>query len=227
MKNLTTVNYGLKTLHFCLIANSLLIVVFSSLFLLNIENYRKIRASYSYADLRSFTDLREQYKMIDDEVIYDLLNQVFLGEGTILPDSMKWNIYCFTIPHSHTLKSFITNISNELITQTDKDFIKRQLDTTIYLWDNEKLNNARCLCPKDYYEVRQNDTIDYWVKYRANFGHGGDHSFSKPIFNSNKSLAVIEYENYFDLLAASNNIILYKKENGKWVLVKWQNIWIS
>ena len=151
----------------------------------------------------------------------------FLGKGVILPDSMKWNINCLTIPHNQTLKSFIKNVDDELITQTDKNFMKRQLNTMICLWNEEMLNSARCLCPKDYYKVGQNDTIDYWVKYRVNFGHGGDHRFSKPIFNSDRSLAVIEYENYFDLLAASNNIILYKKENGKWILVKWQNIWTS
>ena len=212
---------GLKTFHFFVFASSLLIVVFSSLFLLNIENYRIKRAFYSYVDLR------EQYNMVEDEVVYELLNQVFLGKGVVLPDSMKWNINCFTIPHSQTLKSFITNVSDELLSQTDKISMKRQLNTTIFLWNDEKLNNARCLCPKDYYEVGQNDSIDYWVKYRASFGHGGDHHFSKPIFNSDRSLAVIEYENYFDWLAASNNIILYKKENGKWILVKWQNIWVS
>ena len=227
MKTLNNSNHGLKTFHFCIIGSSFLIVVLSCLFLLNSDNYMKNQSIHSYEDLRSFVDLREHYKMIEDEVVYDFLNQVFFDKGTVLPDTMKWNLYCFTIPHSKELKSFITNLSNEFITKTNKDFIKSQLDTTRYLWDNKKLNNARCLSPKDYYEVRQNVTTDYWVKYRANFGYGGNHSFSKPIFNSDRNLVVIEYTSYFDLHAASNDILLYKKENEKWILVKHQNIWIS
>ena len=214
---------GLKTFQFYIGASSLLIIFLCCLFLLNYENHRKIRASYSYADLRT------QYQVIEDEIVYELINQVFLD--TKIVDSMKmWNINCFTFQHSYALKSFIKKTSDDLISQTDKKIMRRQLNNTIYLWDNKKLNNARCLIPKDYYIVNQsnqNDSVDYWVNFRANFGYGGNNSFSKPIFNSDKSLAVVEYIGAVDWVVATNDILLFRKENGKWVLVKQQNLWVS
>ena len=198
-----------------------MIVILASLFLLNANNHMKIQFSHSYEELC------EEYKTIEDEVVYDLINQAFLGKDIVLPDSIKWNIYCFTIPHSRELKSFIANVSNELINKNDKYFIKSQLDATSYLWNNKRLNNARCLIPKDYYEEEENDTIDYWDKYEANFGYGGKHSFSKPIFNRDRTLAVIEHKYYFGFLYAGNVILLYKKEKCIWTLLERQYILIS
>ena len=216
MKTYNTLN----VFHFCIGASCLLITFLCCLFFLNYENHRKIRASYSYSDLQT------QYCVIEDENAYELIQQVFLDTSTI--DSMQMqNINCFTLQHSYALKSFIKNTSDDLISQTDKKIMRQQLNNTIYLWNNEKLKNARCLISKDYYKLNQNDSIDYWVKFRANFGYGGDSSFSNPIFNKDKSLAVMEFIGQGDWLVATNDILLFRKENGKWILVKQQNLWVS
>ena len=54
-------NGGLNTFHFFVIASSILmIVVFSSIFLLDIEKHSRIGAFYSTEDIRSYTDLCER-----------------------------------------------------------------------------------------------------------------------------------------------------------------------
>jgi hypothetical protein len=136
-------------------------------------------------------------------------------------------INCFSLKHSSELKSFINSISDNILNNTDKKFIKNQLTDEIYLWDNEKFVNVWCLTFRDLAKIGQSDTLDYWEEFRANFGKYGNHHYSKPIFNKNKDILVIEHSGQADWLVGSGEILLFRKVNGKWRLLKEEKLWVS
>ena len=83
------------------------------------------------------------------------------------------------------------------------------------------------MIPKDLYEVQEDDILDYWENFRKLYGNYGHHHYSKPIFNKEKNMVIIEHSGQGGWLLGSGDIILFRKEKGKWKLIKEQNLWIS
>lgn len=198
------------------------ILILIGLFVLNYDNHRKINAGYS------FSELKETNELIKGNYIYDFMNHALFDSDSILTDSLEFmKINCFSLKHSNELKSFINSINDSLLSSTDKKCMKNQLTNEIYLWDNEKLINVWCLTPRDLVKIGRADTLDYWEEFRANFGNYGHHHYSKPIFNKNKDICVIECSGQGDWLMGSGDILLFSKVNGNWMLLKEENLWIS
>ncbi len=192
------------------------------LFVLNYNNYRETNAGYSYSDLK------DRYPVIEDIETYDFMNHTLFDGDSILTDSMEFmKLNCFSLKHSSDLKSFINSISDSLLSSSDKKFMRNQLTDEVYLWDNERLINAWCLIPSDFAKINRSDTTDYWEEFRANFGKYGHHHYSRPIFNQDKNICVIEHSGQGDWLMGSGDILLFKKVNGNWRLLKEENLWIS
>ena len=105
--------------------------------------------------------------------------------------------------------------------------MKSQFVSQTLLWDQNKLINVWCLTPKDLYKVQENDTIDYWENFRELFGNYGHHNYSKPIFNKDMTIVVIEHSGQGDWVWGSGDILLFRKENDEWILIKEYNLWIS
>lgn len=207
---------------FYVIGGGFAILILIGLFVLNYDNYRKTNAGYSYSDLK------KRYNVITNNDTYDFLNYSLFGADSILSDSLEFiKINCFTLKHSSKLKSFINSISDTLLSPTDKKIMKSQLSSEVFLWDNEKLINVWCLTPKDLNKINQSDTTDYWEEFRANFGKYGRHYYSRPIFNQNKDICIIEHSGQGDWLLGSGDIFIFKKINEKWTSVKEKNLWIS
>ena len=89
--------------------------------------------------------------------------------------------------------------------------------------------NVWCLTPKDkdLYKAQENDTTDYWENFREHFGNYSRFNYSKPIFNKEKNIVVIEHSGQGDWLWGSGVILLFIKMNDKWKLIKEHNLWIS
>ena len=164
----------------------------------------------------------------EDIETYDFMNHTLFDGDSILTDSMEFmKLNCFSLKHSSDLKSFINSISDSLLSSSDKKFMRNQLTDEVYLWDNERLINAWCLIPSDFAKINRSDTTDYWEEFRANFGKYGHHHYSRPIFNQDKNICVIEHSGQGDWLMGSGDILLFKKVNGNWRLLKEENLWIS
>jgi hypothetical protein len=97
----------------------------------------------------------------------------------------------------------------------------------VFLWDNQKLKNVWCLTPKDFAKIERSDSTDYWEEFQANFGSYGRHNYSRPVFNQDKTLCVIEHSGQGNWLAGSGSVLLFKKLNGNWIKVKEELLWIS
>jgi hypothetical protein len=176
----------------------------------------------------SFEDLKNKHVTLDDDEAYTLMNQAIFDRDSILTDSLLFiKLNVFTLKHSSDLKSFINEASDSLINPTDKRYMIKQLSDMVSLWDNQKLTNVWCLTPKDFAKIERSDSTDYWEEFQANFGSYGRHNYSRPVFNQDKTLCVIEHSGQGNWLAGSGSVLLFKKLNGNWIKVKEELLWIS
>lgn len=176
----------------------------------------------------SFEDLKNKHVTLDDDEAYTLMNQAIFDRDSILTDSLLFiKLNVFTLKHSSDLKSFINEASDSLISPTDKRYMIKQLSDMVSLWDNQKLTNVWCLTPKDFAKIERSDSTDYWEEFQANFGSYGRHNYSRPVFNQDKTLCVIEHSGQGNWLAGSGSVLLFKKLNGNWIKVKEELLWIS
>lgn len=200
----------------------LLLVFLIGFFLNGYSNYRKTNTGYSYDDLKN------KYTVISDPEIYNFMNYNLFGADSIIDDRGEFvKINCFSFKHSSDLKKFIGTQPDSVLTIQNQKFMKSQLQYQTLLWDQDKFINVWCLTPKELYKTQENDTIDYWENFRELFGKYGYHQYSKPIFNKDKSVLVIEHNGQGDWLLGSGTILLFRKENGKWKLLIEQDLWIS
>lgn len=189
----------------------LLIIVLVAFFIYGYDNHRKRVSKYSYDDFKS------RYTVISEPAVYDFMNYTLFKADTAFANRREFiKLNCFSIKHSSDLKKFINSQSSTILSFQDKKQLKSQIDKQTFLWDQSKLINVWCLTPKDLYQAGENETIDYWVNFRQLFGNYGHHHYSKPIFNKDKTVVVIKHSGQGDWLWGSSEILLFKKENGKW-----------
>jgi len=220
MRNRKIRQLGVPNLY--IIGAGLLIVVLIGFFLNGYDVYRKTNAGYSYDDLKN------RNTVISKQEIYDFMNYTFFGADSAIDDRREFmKLNCFSFKHSSDLKKFINSQPDSILTSQDKKFMKSQLVNQTFLWDQDKLINVWCLTPKDLYKTQENDTTDYWENFREHFGNYGRHNYSKPIFNKEKNIVVIEHREQGDWVWGSGDILLFRKKNGKWILIKELNLWIS
>jgi len=156
------------------------------------------------------------------------MNYTLFGADSLIDNRREYiKLNCFSSKHSSDLKNFINSQPDSILTSQDKKFMKSQLANQTFLWDQDKFINVWCLTPKDLYKTKENDTIDYWENFRELFGNYGHHHYSKPLFNKDKTIIVIEHSGQGDWLLGSGSILLFRKENGKWKLLEERNLWIS
>lgn len=205
--------FGVPNLY--IIGPGLLTIVLLAFFMNGYDHYRKKNAGYSYDELKT------RNIVISEQEIYDFMNYTLFGADSLIDDkreSMK--LICFSLKHNSDIKRFIFSQPDTVLTTQDRKYMGSQCDSRIFLWDQDKLINVWCLTPKDLYEFNENDTTDYWEHFEKLFGNHGYHHYSKPILNQEKNIAVIAHSGREGWLGGIEEILLFKKENGKWKLVK-------
>lgn len=189
--------------------------------MLNYDNQRKANLILTY------TDLKQSYSLIKDNETYDFMNEIF-GSDSVLTDSMELTkIQCLSIAHSKDLWSFIKGLPDSIASSSEKKNMKKQLTYESLLWDNSKLKNCWILTPNDLSKIRISDSTDYWEEFRRLFGKYGKHNYSKPIFNSDYTVAVIKHSGQGGWLMGSGEIYVFIRIKGEWVFYLERNLWIS
>ena len=70
--------------------------------------------------------------------------------------------------------------------------------------------------------------INLWKeKFNEPFGYLGIASFSRIVFNKNYTQALFYFEHYYDSATCSGHLIHVEKQNGIWIIIENDMIWIS
>lgn len=193
--------------------------------------------------LENFSDntletLRKNHKIADsiitDNDIYDLLRQTIFPTTTkSLPDSDKTLIQQVTFANIDMNFKTLSHDYKEYINESDILFLFSQMTNEPFYWNEQKLCNVKCISTKELEEIyyipdtTPEDSIKVLLnrsreKMKSKYGHSFCEVYSKPIFNRNKTFAIITLHNGY-----YGDIMFFKKKNNKWTLIKREGTWIS
>lgn len=187
--------------------------------------------TYNYIN-GSYTVLKNSSKVISDNDIYNFMNEIYSNDNieNVTKDSLKlMKLMCFSIPHEDAFIYLIDELPDTIVNVENKEYLKNQLDKKTKLWDKTKLKGCWVLTPSDLKKVDQlekSNGKDYWTNYKALYGNG-NYRCSIPIFDKNKSVAIIHVERSGGYLLADGSIYVYLKRNGRWVYYTQSLLWIS
>jgi hypothetical protein len=173
----------------------------------------------------SYVQLKRNNKLIDDQGIYDFVNFAFFKADNIGLDKREFTkLNCFTQKYSTYITEFIDLQPDTVLSKQDKNYMKSHIQNRPFLWDENKLINVWCLTPKELNELSKHSTDNYWENYIKKYGKFGFHSFTKPIFNQDQNIVIIEHSGIGNGELASRDIYIFRKVKSKWKLVIAENI---
>jgi hypothetical protein len=180
--------------------------------------------------------LRKYHKIADsiitDNDIYDLLGQTIFPTTTkSLPDSDKTLIQQVTFTNIDLDFKTLTEEYKEFIDKSDLLFLFSQMTSRPYYWNEKKMYNVKCISTKELKEVfyipdkTPLDSIKKVLKrcrkkMEAKYGHNYFDVYSKPLFNRDKTFAVMTLQ-----FSNGGFIMFFRKENNKWTLIKREGTW--
>jgi hypothetical protein len=175
----------------------------------------------------SYAEHKLNKELISDNGVYDFLNEVYSENSLLENDSLKYiKLMCFSIPHTKTFVNLIDELPDTIVNIDNKIYLKNQICTKTKLWDKYKLKNFWVLTPFDLQKIENIENDNYWGNYRKLFG-SGKNSYSVPIFNKSKTVAIIQIKSQGDYLLGHESIKIYLKINESWILYKDELLWIS
>jgi len=110
-------------------------------------------------------------------------------------------------------------------TKEELIIIEKRKNPTIKKWSREVFENVRFV-NSDTINAILEDTSRGLPFFRSNIGRGFS-TFSVPIFLRNDTYCLFYSDHYDAPLAGGGGLGLYRKENGKWKIVKYYCFWIS
>lgn len=175
----------------------------------------------------TYEQLKEEFRLINEVEIYEFMNSLLNGKDTVVEDKREHiKIDCLTREHGIEIREFLEMQDDSVISKEDKEIMKLQFENTKYVWDCDRLQNVRCLTPKELKVIEKNTNRDYWELYKELYGKYGLHSYSKPIFNAEKTKVIIEHEGLSGWENGSGELYLFSNKNGKWYIEAKTILWI-
>jgi hypothetical protein len=175
----------------------------------------------------SYDEFKQTKDMISDIEVYDFINEIHSSNDSLEKDSLKFQkLMCFSIPHSKSLINLIEEVPDSIVNRDNKIHLQNQINTKTKLWDKDQLKTFWVLTPADLKKIEETGDDDYWENYRKLFGNGKS-SFSNPIFNKSKTVAIIQIAAQGDFLMGNEALFVYLKINGKWKYYSEKLLWIS
>ncbi|MEZ5034821.1 MAG: hypothetical protein R2796_07525 [Chitinophagaceae bacterium] len=116
-------------------------------------------------------------------------------------------------------------VDTATFTKDELIFLKAQQFISIPLWKQKHFPNIN-LINLDSLKAMSTGNLNWWDFFYENVGR--EYSiFSFPLFLRNYTYCIFYSDNNCGLLCGQGMLSLYKKENDKWVVVKFYCFWIS
>ncbi len=175
----------------------------------------------------SYNELKQTYPLISGEETYAFMSAILDTPSFEMDTLLDNKIVCFSIEHTRNLRKFISALPDTVLSGKEKKFIKSQFSSENLLWDSSKLKHCRMLTPQDLSYINRSDTSEYWQEFERLFGYGGYNKYSKPIFNQNHTIAIIEHSGQVGSFVGMGELLFFKKIDECWILLITKNLWMS
>lgn len=167
-------------------------------------------------------------QLVDDQTIYEFLNYNFEHKDPAFFDceniiNQEWYPCFFTHEDSLALIKMDT-----IFTKADTDFIFRQAEYVQYFNLNQTLLPNKNIIKIDTTKAYNNDREIRGVYYEELYKkHGPLCTIKMPLFSVDRKTVYISTGLTCGTLCGAGATYIYRKVNGKWILIKTLNEWVS
>lgn len=181
---------------------------------------------------------------------YEVLNQLISDEisNDKLSNTDLEYIYNISVPKELNFEQKITNLlSNEEIPpppggririSVDSIFNKQDVESMLlqektnlkFQFDSNRINSKVNFIDQQQFKKLIEENLpakEYWKKFRKIFGNKCLRTYSVPYFSKTKNICIVIFSESCDSLWGRGVTGIYKKENGKWKLIKTSGNWVS
>ncbi|RZJ99754.1 MAG: hypothetical protein EOO46_22035 [Flavobacterium sp.] len=163
---------------------------------------------------------------ISDSEIYEVINFMVDSLNSECPNKTKYLIESQTL-EPRLLKRILDQVNelDSIFSKKDVDFIRKQAKSFFEFKLKQEFVKQKIVIPKDSLEVLITDKYNSQI-YRDNLEKKyGTYRFigiAMPLFSLDKSIVIVARD-----CDIGGGVDIYRKENGKWVLIRNLIAWIS
>lgn len=151
-----------------------------------------------------------------DKDVYQLLSDAILPQGK-LSNLEKLKLINLTTADIRSKIEFQLTLYCDV--QDSIDFFAN-LDTKTYCFDCSLLPNTVCFSSADIAQLFALYDEKGWANFRNKYGNYGLHYFSIPLFNSDRTKAIIIYGGMGSTKTGSTELLLLEKARSKWTIYR-------
>ena len=168
-------------------------------------------------------------------IVNEVLNQLIDNDSS----SYKQNNFIYII----TLKSVylyenesdepmpmgITLKYDSVFSQKDSAYYRNQEKMIFnFRFDKRKIKQKlQYATDEELHKLDESKNSDFWTELDKKYGHKCIRRFSVPFFNKNNTMCIVQNSISCGFLNANGYTAIYKKINGKWIVVKSFDHWVS
>ncbi|KQT18582.1 hypothetical protein ASG31_07660 [Chryseobacterium sp. Leaf404] len=173
----------------------------------------------------------------EDEILslkYEVLNQL------IKEDSIASHFNNFVYSKGTLPVTIINDIDEErplgldlkydsLFKAEDSSFYKTQEKTDYrFKLDSSKIHSKiQYVTAEELYNMRSNGVEKFWTNFNKRFEGKCVKVYSVPFFTKDKTICVVQNSTSCGILAADGSTAIYKKVDGKWIIIRSYDHWVS
>jgi hypothetical protein len=129
----------------------------------------------------------------------------------------------FSFEYFECIEELLTDTAT--YTKEELSFIKEKQHPSLIKWTKDLFRNTR-LVSGDTINAIFKDNSKWWTYFNKHIGHGFN-TFSVPIFLRNDDYCLFYSDHHCGGRCGSGRLTLYKKENNRWIKVKFYCGWVS
>jgi hypothetical protein len=180
------------------------------------QNFGPTRLIYLGVVITDSLSAIQTKPLVKDKDVYQLLSDAIIPQGQ-LSDIEKLKLI------NLTTADIRSNIKFPLTLYCDAhdsiDFFTN-LDKRTYMFDCSLLTNTACISGADIAQIFGLDKEKGWTDFRNRYGKYGLHYFSIPLFNSNRTKAILITGGAGSTKTESKELLFLEKVRNKWTIYR-------
>lgn len=175
--------------------------------------------------------------MPKDELLglrYEVLNQLIKSDSV----TSDFNLFVY----NSTLNPVNINVKpdeirplgfdlkyDSIFSLKDSGYYKnQQIEVLNFKFDKNRIkSNVKYITGQELQDFQQIKNSNFWTEFDKKYGQKCIRRFSVPFFNKDKTICIVENSSSCGFLSAVGSTSIYKKVNGKWVILKTFDQWVS
>lgn len=181
-------------------------------------------------------EVRKEITPKDDllNLRYEVLNQLIKNDS----ETLEFNhfIYNSTLSpvnidvEDNEIRSLGIDLKyDSIFLQKDSVYYKNQERAVLnFKFDKSRIKiNLKYITGQELQKLQEIKKSNFWIEFDKKYGDNCICRFSVPFFNKEKTICIVQNSMSCGPLDGGGKTIIYKKKNGKWVVLKTFDQWVS